>query len=115
MLLNNSLDAQWYTREQVLSVLRHPIGGNFGKAEYKKMAESTEERDNTKPQLDPSLDTKGAKAMDPPSGMTDEPPFRLPPVTAIAGVLIRDWVDGAIGFPQSTPQGTLYPIPKPGL
>ena len=30
----------------------------------------------------------------------DEPPFKLPPATAIAGVLIRDWVDGKIGFPQ---------------
>jgi len=30
----------------------------------------------------------------------DELPFRLPPITAIAGVLIRDWVDGKIGFPQ---------------
>lgn len=32
--------------------------------------------------------------------VTEEPPFRLPPLTAIAGVLIRDWVDGKIGFPH---------------
>lgn len=28
----------------------------------------------------------------------DEPPFRLPPLSAIAGVLIRDWVERKIGF-----------------
>ena len=28
----------------------------------------------------------------------DAPPFRVPPVTAIAGVLIRDWAEGRIGF-----------------
>lgn len=33
--------------------------------------------------------------------------FRLPPVTAIAGVLIRDWVDGKIGFPQDIGQVTI--------
>jgi hypothetical protein len=27
-----------------------------------------------------------------------EPAFRLPPVTAIAGVLIRDWAEGKIRF-----------------
>lgn len=29
----------------------------------------------------------------------DLPPFRLPPTTAIAGVLIRDWVEGRISYP----------------
>ena len=33
---------------------------------------------------------------------SDEPPFKLPAVSAIAGVLIRDWVDGKIGFPQES-------------
>lgn len=28
----------------------------------------------------------------------DEPPYRLPPDSAIAGVLIRDWAEGKIGF-----------------
>jgi NAD+ diphosphatase len=27
----------------------------------------------------------------------DDPPFRVPPLTAIAGVLIRDWAEGKIG------------------
>lgn len=32
--------------------------------------------------------------------VAEEPAFRLPPLTAIAGVLIRDWVDGKIAFPR---------------
>jgi NAD+ diphosphatase len=36
------------------------------------------------------------------SSYSDEPPFKLPNVSAIAGVLIRDWVDGKIGFPQAS-------------
>jgi NAD+ diphosphatase len=32
----------------------------------------------------------------------DEPSFRVPPATFIGGVLIRDWVEGKIGFqPQA--------------
>lgn len=26
------------------------------------------------------------------------PPFRVPPTSAIAGVLIRDWAEGKLGF-----------------
>jgi NAD+ diphosphatase len=33
---------------------------------------------------------------------SDEPPFKLPAVSAIAGVLIRDWVDGKVGFPRES-------------
>lgn len=81
-------DAQWYTREELRVVLAHPIGGNFGKTEFKKMAEGTEGRDNQNPGAKPSAEPVAL----------DDPPFRLPPVTAIAGVLIRDWVDGKINF-----------------
>jgi len=39
-----------------------------------------------------------------PGQAKDEPPFRLPPVTAIAGVLIRDWAEEQIGFPREEVQ-----------
>lgn len=32
------------------------------------------------------------------SNKEDGPPFRVPPTTAIAGVLIRDWVEGRVKF-----------------
>ncbi|KAF8070394.1 NUDIX hydrolase domain-like protein [Lyophyllum atratum] len=45
--LDNELaDARWFTRDEIRAVLGHPIGGKFGSAEYKKMAESTEGRNN---------------------------------------------------------------------
>ncbi|KAG1753336.1 NUDIX hydrolase domain-like protein [Suillus lakei] len=51
--LDNELeDARWYTREEVLAVLRHS------------------------------------------SGTRDEPPFKMPAPTAIAGVLIQHWAEG---------------------
>ncbi|RDB24976.1 putative NADH pyrophosphatase [Hypsizygus marmoreus] len=91
---NELVDARWYTREEIISVLHHPIGGKFGSAEYKKMAESTEGRNNQQesPHLNPTYQPKA------PESKSDDPPFRLPPVTAIAGLLIRDWVEGKIGF-----------------
>ena len=42
-----------------------------------------------------------------PSYSDEPPPFRLPAVSAIAGVLIRDWVDGKIGFPQESAKVTM--------
>ncbi|KIP06523.1 hypothetical protein PHLGIDRAFT_453629 [Phlebiopsis gigantea 11061_1 CR5-6] len=62
--LDNELeDARWYSREEIFSVLNDPT-----------IRTTT---DPFKP-LDPSV---------------PQPPFRLPPITAIAGVLIRDWAD----------------------
>lgn len=82
------IDARWYTRAEVQSVLNHATGTRFGSTEYKKMAESNEERNNRQNNT-----------------MTEEikiegPPFKLPPVTAIAGVLIKDWADGKLRFPR---------------
>ncbi|KAI0088142.1 NUDIX hydrolase domain-like protein [Irpex rosettiformis] len=60
--LDNELeDARWYTREEILDVLAHPLGT--------RMADPRKE-----------VETTG-----------NEPPFRLPPLTAIAGVLVSDW------------------------
>ncbi|THH29272.1 hypothetical protein EUX98_g4926 [Antrodiella citrinella] len=70
--LDNELeDAKLFTREEILAVLDHPDGTNMGPRE-------------TKPQDSPKA---GAEAL-------AEPPFRLPPTTAIAGVLISDWARG---------------------
>lgn len=55
------LDARWYTRDEILEVLGHSTGTT----------------------LNPLKPADTATAQ--------EPPFRLPPRTAIAGVLINDW------------------------
>ncbi|KAJ8588521.1 hypothetical protein M405DRAFT_740123, partial [Rhizopogon salebrosus TDB-379] len=80
--LDNELeDARWYTREEVLAVLRHRSGTNFSRRDYKNMAAIQDAM--TKPQEQSVLIDKD-----------DEPPFRMPPSTAIAGVLIQHWAEG---------------------
>jgi len=66
--LDNELEeANWFTREQILAVLNHPDGSNFAIRDPKPKSDSAE-----------------------PSAI-EEPAFKVPPLTAIAGVLIDDW------------------------
>src|SRR5262245_38968015 len=79
---NELVDARWFTREEVLAVLNHTtIRSN------KELAQSFDE--------DKGNDTKKVQAE---ATQVDEAPFKLPPATAIAGVLIRDWAEGRIKF-----------------
>ena len=98
--LNLFLDARWYTRDEVLAVLQHDEGTSFTKSDYKQMA-SIDERVNIKVSVDDPLggdaavsgsQTRDAPALVTPDGI--EPPFRVPPRAAIAGVLISDWAFG---------------------
>ncbi|KAH9484377.1 NAD-capped RNA hydrolase [Psilocybe cubensis] len=109
---NELVDARWFSREEVRAVLNHNTGTTFRKADYKKMAEIVDGRPNTEQKLaaepaavalTPSEVSTPAVEQTQEAIVTEEPPFRLPPLTAIAGVLIRDWVDGKIGFPPEAP------------
>lgn len=77
------LDAKWFTREEVLSVLAHPDGTNIRRREYKNFDEAQDH---------------SAKATGPvdPQAPKDLPPFRVPPTSAIAGVLISQWAKGEV-------------------
>lgn len=96
-------DARWYTREEVLTVLQNKDGTNFSRSGYRQLTKEIDERVNVK--LSGSDPLSGdAAAHDPISQPQDastsvalgvnEPPFRVPPRTAIAGVLISDWALG---------------------
>lgn len=78
--LDNELsEARWFTRGEVRAALAHPQGTVIRRGEYKQLDDNaTEER--------PPDKTDG-----------DSPPFRVPPRTAIAGVLISDWATGKYG------------------
>ncbi|KAF5355066.1 hypothetical protein D9756_005512 [Leucocoprinus leucothites] len=91
---NELVDARWYTREEILAVLNHKSGTYFSSRDYKQLGDSLEGKqdDPNVKALAPGANVNGAKPV------IDEPPFKLPPVTAIAGVLIRDWAEGKIGF-----------------
>ena len=95
-------DARWFTREEVKAVLDHKTGTHFNREENRKMTDYTEGRLNTTQEqnvkLEPPAEITNMKAKEIENITNDDPPFRLPPITAIAGVLIRDWVDGKIGF-----------------
>lgn len=100
------LDAKWFTRDEVRSVLEHTAGTSFDKSDYKKMNEMTEGQSNLEQnaKVDLAIQPTESKTTPEESSYSDEPPFKLPNVSAIAGVLIRDWVDGKIGFPQESPK-----------
>lgn len=80
-----SADARWFTREEVQAVLGHRDGTTITRREYKRLDE-IEGNQNS------AGEEKGEEVKE-----EAPPPFRVPPVTAIAGVLIRDWAEGKIG------------------
>lgn len=101
--LNLIIDARWFTREEVLAVLEHKDGTNFTKSDYKRMA-SIDERVNVKASVGDALggdaavqdgDRQIRNATLVGDG-NDEPAFRVPPRTAIGGVLISDWAFGKV-------------------
>lgn len=91
-------------------MLEHPQGARLTRKDYRKFdeedAKTAASNDTPAPsttghaalaQADPSVQaiakgTAETKAIEP-----ELPPFRVPPPSAIAGVLIRDWADGKIG------------------
>ncbi|CEL57694.1 hypothetical protein RSOLAG1IB_02438 [Rhizoctonia solani AG-1 IB] len=85
--LDNELeDAKWFTREEVLSVLAHPDGTNIRRREHKNSDEAQDH--SAKP-------ATAADSVDP-RPVKDQPPFRVPPPSAIAGVLISQWAKGEV-------------------
>lgn len=95
------LDARWYTKAEVLAVLEHKEGTNFTRGDYKQLARAIDERVNNKVSFSDPLGGDAAVHDSQIKGTpglvvhdSNEPPFRIPPRTAIAGVLISDWVFG---------------------
>ncbi|KAJ7106942.1 hypothetical protein C8R44DRAFT_744818 [Mycena epipterygia] len=74
-------------RAEVLEVLNHKLGTNIVAADQKKFAEAAN-----------GTTSKEINQADP---EVDEPPFRIPPTSVIAGVLIREWAYGKIQFPAA--------------
>ena len=101
------VDARWFTRDEVRSVLEHRAGTRFDKSDYKKINEITEGRSNLEQnaKVDSTIqELTPAESNSTPNQpvYSDELPFKLPAASAIAGVLIRDWVNGKIAFPRES-------------
>lgn len=71
-------------------MLEHPQASHISRAEYKKFDEA-DKKDKATSEEDKTNTVESGQATLPP------PAFKVPPLTAIAGVLIRDWVHGKIG------------------
>lgn len=115
-------DARWYTREEVIAVLEHAQGTNFTRRDYKNMARI---QDGATDESKPTAVTGSGTGSDPlagdatvtanqtkatlkpplPSQTSDEPAFRVPPLTAIAGVLISHWA-----YQQTPPPPAPMPV-----
>ncbi|KAH8827884.1 NUDIX hydrolase domain-like protein [Flagelloscypha sp. PMI_526] len=90
--LDNELaDAKWFSRQEIQAIVAHPTaGGPLTRQELQRY----EENQQLGKHLAPS-DSSTAQQRPPTSGLKpDQAPFRIPPATAIAGVLIRDWASG---------------------
>ncbi|EMD33692.1 hypothetical protein CERSUDRAFT_159950 [Gelatoporia subvermispora B] len=92
--LDNELeDARWYTRDEILTVLNHAAGATLTDRDHKKMAE-VQEAGGTAPKSASTaklLAGDSTKSTDKLEEGPQEVPFRVPPLTAIAGVLISQW------------------------
>lgn len=83
--LDNELsDARWFTRAEVQAILAHPDGATITRREYKKLNENESTSAQKYPAAEENVEVE----------VLAPPPFRVPPTTAIAGVLIRDWAEG---------------------
>ncbi|KAF8150434.1 NUDIX hydrolase domain-like protein [Mycena galopus ATCC 62051] len=89
---NELLDARWYTRAEIIEVLEHALGTKIVAADQKRFSENADKAGHEKT----SEDVRSAEP-----AVVDEPPFRVPPTSAIAGVLIREWAYGKIRFPPA--------------
>ncbi|KAI0368308.1 hypothetical protein BV20DRAFT_969354 [Pilatotrama ljubarskyi] len=111
--LDNELDeARWYTREEILAVLNHRDGTTLTRRDHRQLA-ATAEKSNPNQQPNSSganalagdAVKEGEKAdIDAAQEPVDTPPFKVPPLTAIAGVLINEWAHGRAGFQPEVPK-----------
>ncbi|KAJ7270077.1 NAD+ diphosphatase [Mycena haematopus] len=90
---NELMDARWYDRAEILAVLNHALGTKIVASDHKRFAEASEK----------AAHERVSEEVKPAEPVADEPPFRVPPTSAIAGVLIREWAYRRIQFPPATP------------
>ncbi|KAH9892734.1 NUDIX hydrolase domain-like protein [Cubamyces lactineus] len=116
--LDNELeDARWYTRQEILQVLAHRDGTTLTRRDQRELAAAAEKSNPNQQQQQQPTPSSTANALagdavkagekeaanavqEPPSA----PPFKMPPLTAIAGVLIAEWAHGRAGFQPDAPK-----------
>lgn len=79
-------EARFYTKAEVRAVLAHRDGAVIRRNEYKRLDEA-ESGKALAPEGEPASSSVAT---------SDRPGFRVPPISAVAGVLITEWVNGKI-------------------
>ena len=85
-------DAQWFSRDLICRITGSTTGSVYTKAELKGLEDKTQSDQEASNALAPS-ERKEGEALD---GNNAAGLTRVPPVTAIAGQLIRLWATGAL-------------------
>ncbi|KAF8627659.1 hypothetical protein AX15_004351 [Amanita polypyramis BW_CC] len=92
---NELVDARWFAREEVLDILQGKSGALLSQADYRRASDNHEGKES----LDAT--SRGTAPADPSPGgsgtgaaVAGRDLIKLPPTTAIAGVLIRHWAEG---------------------
>lgn len=93
------IDARWFTREEVAAVLAHKHGSTIRRTEFRRLNEDEGRKDDGEGEKEKEIKAKEDE------GEHSTPAFRVPPATAIAGVLIRDWARGVFGTAPPRPSG----------
>ncbi|KAI0663364.1 NUDIX hydrolase domain-like protein [Cubamyces menziesii] len=118
--LDNELEeARWYTRQEILQVLGHRDGTTLTRRDHRGFAAAAEKSNPNDQQQPTTSSTANPLAGDAVKAGEKEaanavqeplsaPPFKIPPLSAIAGVLIAEWAHGRAGFqPDSPKRGNL--------
>ncbi|KAF9268543.1 hypothetical protein L218DRAFT_917359 [Marasmius fiardii PR-910] len=92
--LDNELeDAKWYTRSEILTILGHETGTKLDSKTFSEKMEEEEQERALKEQREGKATATKAITSD-----GGGPAFTIPPDSAMAGVLIRDWAEGRVTF-----------------
>ena len=94
-LYNELEDAQWFSKSDLAALVASPKGSDLSKADLKlldeKTANTVANAQETAGALAPSEGAVQTASKDKVKGLT-----RIPPATAIAGMLVRTWVSGGV-------------------
>ncbi|KAG7091160.1 hypothetical protein E1B28_010213 [Marasmius oreades] len=93
--LDNELeDAKWYTRSEILTILGHAVGTKLDSKTFSEKMEEEEQERVLRELREGKATAMKAVASD----LGEGPAFTIPPDSAMAGVLIRDWAEGRVTF-----------------
>ncbi|KAI0759863.1 NUDIX hydrolase domain-like protein [Trametes elegans] len=94
--LDNELEeARWYAREEVLAVLNHGDAAQVARRDHRDLAaafaDSNANQQSSAMATTTNASAQGAAAVGEHAAADDAPPFKIPPMNALAGVLISRW------------------------